>query len=146
MTTTTTTITTPTTTTSTAVDRLLEVVVGARAVGDDVFTPDAVVDAVVPGWRFPMRGAARIASQFATWFDAPGRLEELDRQPTPEGEVVSYTLTWVQHGVPHAARQVHMLTIVDDRITRAQVWCGGRWPAPLLAEMEEAARLGIARL
>jgi len=31
------------------------------------------------------------------------------------------------------------LEVRDGRITRDQVWCGGRWSATLLAEMAEAS-------
>ena len=138
------TTTTPATiTTGTAVDRLLEIVVAARPATDPgVYAPDARLDAVVPGWRFPLAGAARIAEQFAKWFAFPGALEELERHPTPTGEVVTYTVTWEVQGVPHAARHAHVLTIEDDRITLDQMWCGGQWPAPLLAEMEAARHDG----
>lgn len=129
-----------TATATTAVDRLLEVVAATRPVGDDVYAPDAELDAVVPGWRFPVRGAERIGDQLAEWFQHPGTLEELERHATPHGEVLTYTVTWEEAGVPHAARHVHVLTIEDDRIVRDQLWCGGRWPAPLLAEMEAARR------
>jgi hypothetical protein len=33
-------------------------------------------------------------------------------------------------------------TIEDGRIVADKVWCGGRWPAALLAEMEAAAHGG----
>ena len=41
--------------------------------------------------------------------------------------------------MPHAAHQAHVLAVREGRIVRDQVWCGGRWPASLLAEMAEAA-------
>lgn len=126
------------TTTTTVVDRLLAVVVGGDP-GPDLLTETAELDATCPGWRFSVRGDA-IRDQFAQWFAHPGALEELDRYPTPTGEVVTYTVAWVEGGVPHAAHHVHVLTITDDRISRDQFWCGGRWPAPLLAEMEAARR------
>lgn len=126
--------------TTTAVDRLLEVVVGDRRADTDIYAPDAEFDATIPGWRFSVAGAGAIADQLAEWFAHPGRLEELERHPTPTGEVVSYTVTWEEHGIPHAAHHVHVLTIDDARIVRDQAWCGGRWPAPLLAEMEAARR------
>lgn len=127
-----------TTTTTTAVDRLLEVVAGTRHTGTDIYAADAELDAVVPGWRFSVRGVDGIGAQFAQWFDNPSELEELERHPTPTGEVVVYTATFEDHGVPTAARHVHVLTVEDDRIVRDEFWCGGRWPAPLLAEMEAA--------
>jgi hypothetical protein len=130
-----------TTTTTTAADRLLEL--AAHTADPDVsatFAPGAVLDATVPGWRFSVQSGERIGHQLAEWFRFPGTLEELDRHPTPTGEVVTYTVTWEENGVPHAAHHVHVLTIADDRIVRDGFWCGGRWPAPLLAEMEAAGR------
>ena len=129
---------TTTTATTTAVDRLLAVVAGGTP-GTDLVTETTELDATVPGWRYSATGDA-ILETFARWFAEPAELEELDRHVTPTGEVVSYTLTWVEGSVPHAARQVHVLTVADDRITRDQLWCGGRWAAPLLAEMEAARR------
>jgi hypothetical protein len=33
---------------------------------------------------------------------------------------------------------MHRLIVRDDRIVADTVFCGGRWPASLLAEMESA--------
>jgi len=52
--------------------------------------------------------------------------------------VVEYTLSWTENGVPHAGHHLHVLTVRDDRIVADMVFCGGRWPAALLAEMEAA--------
>jgi len=64
---------------------------------------------------------------------------ELTRTPLPSGEFVEFTLRWEEGGVPHAVHQAHVLEVRDGRITRDQVWCGGRWSATLLAEMAEAS-------
>jgi hypothetical protein len=53
-------------------------------------------------------------------------------------EVVEYTLSWSENGVPHAGHHMHLLTVRDDLIVADTVFCGGRWPAALLAEMEAA--------
>ncbi len=53
-------------------------------------------------------------------------------------EIVEYTLSWSENGVPHAGHHLHVLTVRDDRIVADTVFCGGRWPASLLAEMEAA--------
>lgn len=37
-----------------------------------------------------------------------------------------------------AAHHMHVLTVRDDLIVADTVFCGGRWPASLLAEMEAA--------
>jgi hypothetical protein len=101
-----------------------------------LYSPTATVDATVPGWRFELHGPAEIAAEYGRWFAHPGRFEALERRATTDGEVITYVLGWEERGVPHAAHHCHVLTVVDGSITRDQVWCGGRWPAGLLAEME----------
>lgn len=128
-------------TTTTAIDDFLAAVRGEH--GAQPWTDDAVIDAVVPGWRMAISGAKAIDDQLRNWFRDPGTLEELRRHPTATGEVVEFTVAWVENGVPHAARQVHVLDIDDaGRITHDGMWCGGRWPAQLLAEMEAARHAG----
>jgi hypothetical protein len=128
------------TTTQTAVDDFLAAVTSASIPDCDAWSVDAVLDATVPNWRFRVAGAAAIRAQYAGWFAAPGAFEELRRRPTEDGEVVEYTLTWTENGVPHASHHVHLFTVADGRIVADTVMCGGRWPAALLAEMAAAAQ------
>jgi hypothetical protein len=123
-----------------AVDRLLAAIEAGTPPPEDVFGDDVVVDATVPNWRFSVRGSDAVRDQLAGWFRDPGRFEELSRQPLPGGELVEFTLTWEEHGVPHACHQVHVLSVGDGRIRADTAFCGGRWPASLLAEMAEAER------
>lgn len=130
-------------TTSATVDRLLDAIVGGRgATTADLYAADAVLDATTPGWRFTKRGGAAVAEVWSHWFDAEGRFEELDRHPIPGGEVVRYLVASQDRGVPYAAHHCHIVTLDEATglIARHQVWCGGRWDAARLAEMEEAAR------
>lgn len=121
------------------VDRFLDGVVNATIPTTDAWTDGATLDATVPGWRFTLTGADAIRAKFATWFAAVGRFEELRRLPIPGGEVVEYLLAWEEAGVAHAVHHVHLLTLAaDGRITDDHFFCGGRWDAALLAEMEEA--------
>jgi hypothetical protein len=130
------------TTTATTVDRFLAAICGDHT-GPALWTDDAVLDAVVPGWRFPVSGSEAIDAQLRAWFADPGQLEELRRHPTATGEIVELTVTWLEQGVPHAARQVHVLDLAaDGRIEHDAMWCGGRWPAGLLAQMEAARDAG----
>jgi hypothetical protein len=62
----------------------------------------------------------------------------LAQSPPLASTVVEYTLSWTENGVPHAGHHLHVLTVRDDRIVADMVFCGGRWPAALLAEMEAA--------
>jgi hypothetical protein len=132
--------TTATTTTSTpAIDLFLDTVRGDHD-GPSAWAEGAVLDAVVPGWRFSVSGDESIRRQLRAWFQDPGTLEELRRLPISTGEVVELTVTWVEKGVPHAARQVHVLELDPaGRIAHHNMWCGGRWSAALLAEMEAAS-------
>ena len=126
-----------------AVDTLLELIAAARA-GEaaHLYAADALLDATVPGCRFQKRGPAAIAAVWASWFDAPGSFEELDRVPTPDGEVVRYLVASVDEGGAFAAHHCHLLTFddVSGLVVRHQVWCGGRWHADRRQEMAEAQR------
>jgi hypothetical protein len=122
------------------VDRLLVAIAAGRGIPTHRYAPEAVLDATVPNWRFTRRGPAAICSEYGHWFGVPGSFEELTRAPLPDGEVVTYLLTWTELGVPHAAHHCHVLTVDgDDRIASDVVFCGGRWPAALLAEMAAAS-------
>jgi len=124
-----------------AVDRFLEAV-QAGVMTADVYTSDATLDATVPGWRFHRHGADAVCAEYAGWFAAPGALEELERLPVADGEVVTYLLAWEEHGVPHAAHHSHRIVVdrASGRIAADRVFCGGRWNAELLASMAEAER------
>jgi hypothetical protein len=123
-----------------AVDRFLQAIQSAAIPGCDVWSADATLDATVPNWRLQAVGPDAIRAEYARWFADPGRFDELRRYQVDggQGEVLEYTLSWSEDGVPHAAHHMHLLTVRDDRIVADTVLCGGRWPATLLAEMEAA--------
>ncbi len=121
------------------VDRFLAAIEAGGMPAPDVFAPDAVLDATVPNWRFAVRGGEAVRGELARWYADSGTFEDLARTPVPGGELVRFTLRWEESGVPHAAHQAHVLSIEDGRIQTDQVWCGGRWPAALLAEMAGTA-------
>jgi hypothetical protein len=124
---------------STAVDRFLQAIENAAIPGCDAWSADATLDATVPNWRMHKAGADAIRDEYSRWFADPAHFDELNRFPvTGVGELIEYTLSWQENGVPHAAHHMHLLTVRDDRIVHDTVLCGGRWPAKLLAEMEAA--------
>jgi hypothetical protein len=118
------------------VTRLLDAATAGTGVPHDLYSPDAVLDATVPMWRFEAHGAAPIAAELSRWYRDPGTLTEVQRVKVPHGETVRFTLEWVEDGQPWAAHQVHFLATTGGRITRHEAWCGGRWQAALLAEIE----------
>lgn len=123
-----------------AVDTFLDAIEQAAIGSCYAWSAEATLDATVPNWRMQLAGADAIRAEYGKWFTDPGRFEELRRYPAADGvtEIVEYTLSWSENGVPHAAHHLHVLTVRDDRIVADTVFCGGRWPASLLAEMEAA--------
>jgi len=111
----------------------------AGVVPAGVFCDDAVLDATVPNWRFSITGGAAVHTELGRWFADPGQFQALTRTPTPDGALIEFTLTWNEHGVAHMCHQAHILRVRDDRIAGDTAFCGGRWPAPLIAEMAAAA-------
>jgi hypothetical protein len=125
------------------VDRFLEAACAGNGVPAELFSPDAVLDATVPGWRFASCGADAVARCYSGWFNEPAAFEELERLSVAGGEVVTYVLAWVERGVPHAAHHCHLLRLAaDGRIDADRFFCGGRWDAALLAEMAAASDAG----
>ncbi len=122
------------------IDRFLRAVEDATIPACDVWSADAVLDATVPNWRLQVAGPDAIRAEYSRWFADPGHFHDLRRYPVPGtgGEVVEYTLSWQENGVPHAAHHMHLLTVRGHLIVSDTVFCGGRWPAALLAEMEAA--------
>jgi hypothetical protein len=125
---------------SPAIDKFLTAIQTATIGDCDAWSADATLDATVPNWRLHASGADAIRAEYARWFADPAQFGELRRCPVSGGpsEVVEYTLSWTENGVPHAAHHMHLLTVHEDQIVADTVMCGGRWPASLLAEMEAA--------
>ena len=122
------------------VDQFLHAVENAAMASCEAFAETADLDATVPNWRFGTHGAGAIRTELARWYADQGHFEEVRRSVMAGGELVEFTLCWEEQGVPHACHQVHVLTIEGGKIASDRAWCGGRWPASLLAEMGEAAR------
>jgi hypothetical protein len=110
----------------------------AGAVPEGVFGDDVVLDATVPNWRFTTQGAAAVRAELSRWYADPGTFEDLHRSRLADGELVEFTLTWEENGVTHMCHQAHILRLRDGQVTSDTAFCGGRWPAPLIAEMTVA--------
>ena len=104
----------------------------------EVFCDDVVLDATVPNWRFCVRGVDAVLAELGKWYADVGRFEAVSRNGIGDGELVEFTLSWEEGGVPHACHQAHVLRLRDGRIATDTVFCGGRWPEPLLAQMNRA--------
>jgi hypothetical protein len=122
------------------VDTFLRAVRTASIEGCEAWSADATLDATVPNWRLHAAGRDAIRAEYARWFADPGHFHDLRRYRIDGGEqeLIEYTLSWQENGVPHAAHHMHLLTVRHNQIVADTVFCGGRWPASLLAEMEAA--------
>jgi hypothetical protein len=121
------------------IDALLAGIESA-AIPVGVFADDAVLDATVPNWRFITRGGPAVRAELSRWYADPGAFEDLRRSRLPDGELVELTLTWAEDGIAHMCHQAHILRIRDGRVASDTAFCGGRWPAPLIAEMAAASQ------
>jgi len=125
-----------------AIDRLVASIESATPVDLAVLHPDVLLDATVPNWRMTRRGPEAVAATFADFYATPGHFVELHRQRVDGGELVELTLAWTEDGVAHLTHQAHLVQIAGDgRIVHDTMFCGGRWPAELIEEMEAADAL-----
>jgi hypothetical protein len=125
--------------TSDPIAEFLKAVESAAMPEADVYTEDAVLDATVPNWRLHAVGSEAIRAEYANWFSEPATFATLERIPVPDGELVIYEHEWVQDGVRHRGHHAHHLVVRDGKIASDTVWCGGKWPEPLLNEMTAAS-------
>ena len=117
------------------IGEFLQAVQGAAIHEADVYAEDAVLDATVPNWRLKAVGPQAIKAEYAKWFSDPATFVALERIPVPDGELVIYEHEWMQDGVRHRGHHAHHLVVRDGRIASDSVWCGGKWPEPLLNRM-----------
>jgi hypothetical protein len=120
------------------ISRYLAAIENATIPASDSLAPDVTLDATVPNWRFTVHGSGPVSEELARWYADAGSFEDLVRIPLPTGELVEFTLRWVESGVPHAVHQAHVIEVAAGRIVQDTVWCGGRWSATLMAEMADA--------
>jgi hypothetical protein len=125
------------------VDLFLAELSAGAGISTDAWADDAQLDATVPHWRFERVGAEAVVAELSGWYNTVISIECLVRRPIPGGEAVELDLSWTEDGVPHATHQVHLFTLDGQaasgyKISRDTVFCGGRWPAALLADMEAA--------
>lgn len=122
---------------ATAIDRLLSGI-EAGEIPVDVFSDDASLDATVPNWRFSVHGGPAVQQQLGSWFADPGHFQSLHRTPITDGELIEFTLTWTEDNIEHTCHQAHILKLTNDRVSGVTAFCGGRWPASLVAQMSHA--------
>lgn len=108
---------------------------------DEVYAPDALIDANVPSWRFQRQGLDQIRDQYASWSPRqPYRLVEW--KATDIGGAVIVEVAMHEHeGTPEQVytREVHILKIDGDRITEHTLYCTGPWDRETVARQRAEA-------
>lgn len=122
------------------VSDFLKAVEAAAIHQTEIYSDDAVLDATVPNWRFRLVGAEAIKAEYSKWFCDPATFVSVERMPVPDGEVVIYEHEFTHDGVRHRAHHAHHLVVRDGKIAADIVWCGGKWPEPLLKDMAEPSK------
>lgn len=93
----------------------------------DVYSPDALIDANVPQWRFQRKGLDDIVAQYRDWYPAPPRIVEWTPVPTGFGAVVEQA-DWTAEGDDDVySRSLHLLHVDNGRIVRHVLYCTGQW-------------------
>jgi hypothetical protein len=131
-------------TTNQATPAAAEVLLEALATGEfgalrPHLTPNTLFDATVPGWRFQIEGTEAIISQLHHWWPTEAQLPTHRITPTSEGFVVEFERRWVEDGEPAGCRQVHVLTIQEQRLAEMRILSAGRWDEETLRVIDTEA-------
>jgi SnoaL-like protein len=111
---------------------------------DELYAPDAVLDAALVGARRRLHGPAEIAAALAEVFPGPGRLIEWDEAAHPGGVAL-----WLERVGEdgHAVRQRHYLHLGEDgRVERQWLYTARPRTAPAADPLPEAAEELFASL
>ena len=98
---------------------------------EDLYAPDAVIDANVPSWRFQVKGLTDIVAQYGKWFPHGGvKVLSIREWPGPFGSVIETEQTEPDgKGGDVYSRQLHVLAVDADKVTKQVLYCTGTWDA-----------------
>lgn len=124
-------------------DRLRKVFeTGDRAAIEELYAPDALVDANVPVWRFQRKGHDEILEQFGMWL-AEGPFHVIDSREweAPWGSIVETENREPGEGgdAEVYSRQLHLLFTDGDKVVRHVMYCTGQWDAETEARQKVEA-------
>lgn len=137
-----TTETTTTTTTKTLIDEIDRIYRNAdydNLAG--IYTPDVVLDAHVPSWRFQLQGPEAIVSW---WLEQVSHFEKfrvtwVRVTPADGGAVVEWEMRADVEGGEALCRQVDVLHGDGEKIDNHVIFCTGFWDPPTIARQKAEA-------
>ena len=110
------------------------------------YAPDALVDAVVPQWRFQLQGHDAIREAIVEGEFVPGRrVTQVHRTATEDGVLLEVEAHAPMHGEEHLWRELSHIRIVDGLVTEHIIYCSGFWDAATIARQAVEAPMVRAR-
>jgi hypothetical protein len=110
------------------------------------YAPDALVDAIVPQWRFQLQGPAAIREALAAGELILGRrVTHSHRAATDDGVLLEVEAWAPLDGEEQMWRGLHHIRIVDGLVTEHICYCSGFWDAATIARQAVEAPMVRAR-
>jgi len=105
------------------------------------FTPDAVHDGSMPGWRAQYAGPAKIVRAYREEWTAKGTWSIPDPNVTTAGDtaIVEIEGTIEVPGDPLVCRIVNFFILRDGRIAEHRYYCCGEWDEDTVRHIEAHA-------
>lgn len=91
------------------------------------YAGDAVLDAVVPHWRFQKNGRDSIAVEFNNAYTPPVRITEWNIEPLHDGVLIQLALHTGAGDAERFTRQAHILRFANGTIIEHRFYCSGMW-------------------
>jgi hypothetical protein len=105
-----------------------------------LYRSDALVDAVIPYWRFQLQGADALREVLVAEEFLPGRRVTRSHRTATEHGLLLEIETWAPiDGADRMWLSMHQFRIADDAIAEHVVYCSGVWdPATIARHAVEA--------
>jgi hypothetical protein len=112
----------------------------------ECYAPDALVDAIVPQWRFQLQGHEAIREALAAGELIPGRRVTHSHRTLTDDGVLLEVEAWAPiDGEEQMWRGLHHIRIVDGLVTEHIGYCSGFWDAATIARQAVEAPMVRAR-
>lgn len=107
---------------------------------DEVYAPNALLDANVPAWRFQRLGLDEIVAQYKEWYlPTPVRITGWKEKRTTWGAVIEVESSAGEGEDEKYVREIHIFLTADDRITEHISYCTGPWDRETVARQRAEA-------
>jgi hypothetical protein len=111
-----------------------------------LYRPDALVDAVVPQWRFQLQGHDALREALLEGEFLPGRRVTVVHRTATEDGLLLEVESWAPvDGEEQMWRALHQLRIADGLVVEHVAYCSGVWDAATIARHAVEAPMVRAR-